>query len=70
MGSFEKRAWNSHFNGGLGKRAWNSHFNGGLGVIVSFDFSQVECGIGFEFQCLFSFESRAWNSCVIVNWSV
>ena len=52
------------------KRAWNSHFNGGLGVIVSFDFSQVECGIGFEFQCLFSFESRAWNSCVIVNWSV
>ena len=29
---FEKRAWNSHFNGGLGKRAWNSHFNGGLGI--------------------------------------
>ena len=49
MGGFEKRAWNSHFNGGLGKRAWNSHFNGGLGVNVSFDFSQVECGLGFEF---------------------
>ena len=38
---FEKRAWNSHFNGGLGKRAWNSHFNGGLGkslLIISISF--------------------------------
>merc|ERR1711892_754722 len=29
--SLTKRAWNSHFTGGLGKRAWNSNFTGGLG---------------------------------------
>ena len=46
---FEKRAWNSHFNGGVGKRAWNSHFNGGLGV--EFDFLFEACALEYQFIC-------------------
>jgi len=45
-----KRAWNSHFSGGLGKRAWNSNFHGGLGKRRWN--SNFSGGIG----------KRAWNS--------
>ena len=48
---FEKRAWNSHFNGGLGKRAWNSHFNGGLGTYIEFDFLLKTCALEYQFIC-------------------
>ena len=54
MGSFEKRAWNSHFNGGLGKRAWNSHFNGGLGVIESL----ILARLSFDDSLVFSQEAE------------
>ena len=61
---FEKRAWNSHFNGGLGKRAWNSHFNGGLGIL---QFLLKTCCYGIIWVHLslgqIVFEGkRAWNS--------
>ena len=49
VGAAQKRAWNSHFSGGLGKRAWNSHFSGGLGKRAWN--SNFNGGIG----------KRAWN---------
>ena len=46
---FEKRAWNSHFNGGLGKRAFLRLFST---VLLKNKF--LTQGVEFE--------KRAWNS--------